>query len=1037
MSSGLRVPPTVKPTNYVAGLGRGAVGFTTRSDIGPAREAPGRGALAPGQVPAGHQGPQAMPPPAPLAQGGGGSAVGALVGAGPAMMGGIAKEKVDFGAAPEGYVAGMGRGMGDKAVEQGETNPIKEKLARENSDLNERNFDKFSGYGGSLFNDGAYEDDDVEADRIYEAIDERMDSRRKRAREEKLIETMKKYREERPKISDQFADLKRELKDVSRDEWEGIPDVGDHSLRLKQKKRPDKITPMTDNMLDSMQRSSDAGGAAGALDARQQQYGGFETPMGGGARTPHGGWRTPMLAGGTTSVAGTASSLTSGLAAARGTVLGLKLDKMSDSVTGQTVVDPKGYLTDLNSIKVNTASEVGDIKKARLLLKSVTTTNPKHAPGWIAAARVEEIAGKAIAARKLIKLGCETCPESEDVWLEAARLQAGDANAKAILAQAVGQLPTSTKLWLRAAELEADPVRKKTVLRKALELVPSSVKLWRTAIELEDVEDARIMLGRAVECVPHSVDMWLALARLETYENARRVLNQAREAIPTEPAIWLTAAKLEEAHGNGAALVDRIVAKAVASLGQYQVVIDRESWLKEAEAAELAAAPLTCGAIVRNTIGIGVENEDRKRTWLDDAEACAARSSVETARAIYAHALGVFPTKKAIWLRACALEKKHGTRELLEATLHKAVQHCPQAEVLWLMAAKEKWLGGDVAAARATLVDAFATNPDSEQVWLAAVKLEWENDERDRARVLLARARDRAPSPRVWMKAALLERECRDFDAELRLLDEALIKYPTFAKFYLMAGQACERKHDDKTDAAHTDADNTSTDPRLGDVAAARDFYARGIKKCAKSSPLWRSAAALEEQAVGVTKARSILELARLKNPKNPDLWLAAVRLERRHGNRKLAENLGAKALQECPQSGELWADEIESAPRPARKGKSLEALKRCDNNAHVIVAVSKLFVAERKHAKARKWFNRACALDPDLGDAWAHYYAFELAEGAQADQDDVKDRCINAEPAHGELWTSISKHPAHARADVATKLALAAEAIRKVEEAL
>lgn len=27
------------PPNYVAGLGRGATGFTTRSDIGPAREA--------------------------------------------------------------------------------------------------------------------------------------------------------------------------------------------------------------------------------------------------------------------------------------------------------------------------------------------------------------------------------------------------------------------------------------------------------------------------------------------------------------------------------------------------------------------------------------------------------------------------------------------------------------------------------------------------------------------------------------------------------------------------------------------------------------------------------------------------------------------------------------------------------------------------------------------------------------------------------------------------------------------------------------
>lgn len=29
-----------KPANYVAGLGRGATGFTTRSDIGPARIGP-------------------------------------------------------------------------------------------------------------------------------------------------------------------------------------------------------------------------------------------------------------------------------------------------------------------------------------------------------------------------------------------------------------------------------------------------------------------------------------------------------------------------------------------------------------------------------------------------------------------------------------------------------------------------------------------------------------------------------------------------------------------------------------------------------------------------------------------------------------------------------------------------------------------------------------------------------------------------------------------------------------------------------------
>jgi pre-mRNA-processing factor 6 len=57
-----------------------------------------------------------------------------------------------------------------------------------------------------------------------------------------------------------------------------------------------------------------------------------------------------------------------------------------------------------------------------MLFDSLVKSNPKHAPGWIAAACLEEHAGRMVAARKLIKAACEQCPKSEDVWLEAARL---------------------------------------------------------------------------------------------------------------------------------------------------------------------------------------------------------------------------------------------------------------------------------------------------------------------------------------------------------------------------------------------------------------------------------------------------------------------------------------------------------------------------------------------------------------------------------------------------------------------------------------
>ena len=40
-------------------------------------------------------------------------------------------------------------------------------------------------------------------------------------------------------------------------------------------------------------------------------------------------------------------------------MMGVKLDQASDSVTGQTVVDPKGYLTDLNSLMPSSGADIG------------------------------------------------------------------------------------------------------------------------------------------------------------------------------------------------------------------------------------------------------------------------------------------------------------------------------------------------------------------------------------------------------------------------------------------------------------------------------------------------------------------------------------------------------------------------------------------------------------------------------------------------------------------------------------------------------
>lgn len=220
-------------------------------------------------------------------------------------------------------------------------------------------------------------------------IDKRMDERRKVRREAREKEELERYRRERPKISQQFADLKRQLSTMDESEWESIPDVGDLvGKNRKKSKVPERYTPLPDSVL---------------VQARDQaQYQTSQT-----VEDDTSGMMTDFKE----------------IGQARDKVLGLKLDQVSsDSVSGQTTIDPKGYITELNSVALKTATEIGDIKKARLLLNSVITTNPKHAPGWIAAARLEEAAGRPVQARSIIAKGCQQCSKNEDVWLESARL---------------------------------------------------------------------------------------------------------------------------------------------------------------------------------------------------------------------------------------------------------------------------------------------------------------------------------------------------------------------------------------------------------------------------------------------------------------------------------------------------------------------------------------------------------------------------------------------------------------------------------------
>ncbi|KAJ5455831.1 mRNA splicing factor (Prp1/Zer1) [Penicillium daleae] len=942
------------PENYVAGLGRGATGFTTRSDLGPAREA----------------------------------------------------------AAPTAY--------GEKSREKGG----KEDKAEEDD---ERFQDPDNEVG--LFAYGQFDQEDDEADRIYQEVDEKMDRRRKARRLvmfplpallsykttcssgqfpvvwiEYRLESFATYREAReqqeredyerknPKIQQQFADLKRSLAAVSEEDWANLPEVGDltgKNRRAKQNLRQ-RFYAVPDSVI------------AGARDSAQ-----FDTTIADDGAAPDGG---------ESSSDGTMTNFAD-IGAARDKVLKVRLDQAALGSSAEvansgsaTSIDPKGYLTSLTQSEMKAGEvEVGDIKRVRVLLESVTKTNPKHAPGWIALARLEELAGRIVAARNVIAKGCELCPKSEDGWLENIRLNEGH-NAKVIAANAIKNNDHSTRLWIEAMKLETDTRAKKNVLRQAILHIPQSVQIWKEAVNLEDdPADARLLLAKAVEMIPLSVELWLALARLETPENAQKVLNAARKAVPTSHEIWIAAARLQEQMGTFERV--NVMKRAIQSLAKENAMLKREEWISEAERCEEEGAILTCGAIIRETLGWGLdEDDDRKDIWMDDARSSIARGKYETARAIYAYALRVFVNRRSIWLAAADLERNHGDKEALWQVLEKAVEACPQSEELWLQLAKEKWQSGEIDDARRVLGRAFNQNPNNEDIWLAAVKLEADAKQTDQARELLATARREAGTDRVWIKSVAFERQLGNVDEALDLVNQGLQQYPKADKLWMMKGQIYEAQNK---------------------FPQAREAYGTGTRACPKSVPLWLLASRLEEKAGAVVRARSVLDRARLAVPKSPELWTESVRVERRANNIAQAKVLMARALQEVPASGLLWSESIwHLEPRASRKARSLEAIKKVENDPILFLTVARIFWGERRLEKAMTWFEKAIVADSDYGDGWAWYYKFLLQHGTEDKRADVISKCVTTEPKHGEAWQAIAKDPINAHKTTEEILKLVAEAV-------
>lgn len=825
------------PPGYVAGIGRGASGFTTRSDIGPAREAIAAAAAA---------------------------AVAAAA------------------SSSNSHDDGPSRKIARRANDDDE----------EEEYLNETNYDEFAGYGGSLFNKDPYDEDDKEADRIYEEIDKHLDERGKALREAKTRQELELYRQERPKIQQQFSDIKANLKQLTEREWMNIPEVGDARNRKQRVPRQDKFTPVPDSLLAHQARIASGGEKLVYIDPKTAD---LNTVV----EDYDSDNDDESLA---VDLAGDGRGVNIGeMSEFRSSYMSMKLSRISNSATdNSTTANPQDYLTNLQAMVSTQITDASTLKDYRKLFASLRSSNPNLPNAWIASVRLEEAAGKLMTARSLILTACEKCPKSADLWCEAVRLNPPDI-AKALMVRALKEIPRSVKLWINAADLESDEAAKRKVYSKAREVVPKSVLLWKKSAELEGPEEARLILREAVECCPEAVELWLALARLEPYERARQVLIGASDKNPTDRGIWIMAAKLEEAAGNKS-LVESIIKRSIEQLSENGIEIKRDEWLQEAVDADKANFKVTCHEIIKRIIGFNIGDCDKLKLLLEDARKFVANKSINCARAVFDTLVNEkeFCKKESVWLEFANFERQHGDSESLEGILKKAIrtENCIKSETLWLMLANERRKHLDET--RRILSDALDANPDSEKIIFEAVELECENKNYKEARRILADACMSAKTARLILKSAKLEWSLGNLDEATRMLKAGIDEYKDFGEFYLMLGQIEEQKNENDR---------------------AKNYYSNGLKFNPTNVSLWISSANLEEKTGFIAKARSKLELARLRNPKVPQLWLESARLEMRahlikkekekiklaqSGRPDIVNNLLAKGIKECKDSNDV-----------------------------------------------------------------------------------------------------------------------------------
>ncbi|AEO55870.1 hypothetical protein MYCTH_2057284 [Thermothelomyces thermophilus ATCC 42464] len=583
---------------------------------------------------------------------------------------------------------------------------------------------------------------------------------------------------------------------------------------------------------------------------------------------------------------------------------------------------------------------------ARTLIAKGCQHCPKSEDIWLENIHLNDNRSAKVIAAQAIQAN----PHSVKLWVEAMKLENDLRSRKKVIRRALDHNPESEALWKEAVNLEEDPADARMLLAKATELIPESLDLWLALARLETPDNARKVLNKAVKKLPTSHELWIAAARLEEQlgEGSKRpVMKNAvtflakRNAMPKREE-WI--AEAEKCEEEGAVLTCSNIIEETLGWGLDEDDDRKEIWMEDAKASisrdkfataraiyayalrvfpnsrslYLAAVDLERNHGTKDDLWRALEkalnearrvlarafkqNPDNEDIWLAAVKLEADNGFTDQARDLLKTARQNAPTDR-VWMRSAAFERQLGNNEAALDLVQDALQLFPAAPKLWMMKGQIYEDLGKLPEAREAYGTGVRAVPSSVPLWLLYSRLEERSGNVVKARSVLDRARQAVPKcPELWTELIRVERRAGNINQAKSLMATALQQMPKsgllWAERILHLEPRTQRK------SLITEAIKRVEDDPILQVTAARILWAERKLDRAQN---WFERALLLDRDMG-------------------DTWAWYYKFLSQHGTEEKRAELVAKCVLNDPRHGEHW-QAIAKDPKNAGK-KTEEILK-------------------------------------------------------------------------------------------------------------